>query len=58
MGSFFVQDFFLVALGLQDIFWANAGIFLSGRTLHDLFFLLFCLARFFLVTAHPPSPEI
>ena len=29
---FFVQDFFLVALGLQKFFLANSGIFLGGRT--------------------------
>ena len=47
VGSFFVQDFFLVALGLQDFFLANAGIFLVVALLHDFFLLLVCLARFF-----------
>ena len=32
VGSFFVQDSFLVVFRLQDFFLANAGIFLRGRT--------------------------
>ena len=58
VGSFFVQEFFLVALGLQDFFLANTGIFLSGRTFAYFFFLLVCLARFFFGNCPPPSPEI
>ena len=32
VGSFFVQDFFLVGFGAARFFLANAGIFLSGHT--------------------------
>ena len=56
VGSFFVQDIFLVALGLQDVFLANAGLFLSGCTFAWFFFILFFLARLFFGNCLSPSP--
>ena len=56
VGSFFVLEFFLVALGLQEFFWPVMGTFLVVALLHDLFFALFCIEGLFLVTSHPLLP--
>ena len=55
---FLCRIFFLVALGLQDFFLVNAGIFLVVALLHVIFFLLFFLARFFLGNCPAPSQGI
>ena len=53
MGSFLCRTFF-GSFGAARFFLANAGMFLVVTLLHDFFFLLVCLARFFLVTGYPP----
>ena len=59
MGRFFVQEFVWGSFGAAIFFfWPMLAFSLVVALLHDFFFLLVCFARFFLVTAHPPSPKI
>ena len=54
MGSFFVQDFFLVALGLQDFFLPMLGFFLVVALLLDFFLTILPCTLFFLAALPLP----